>query len=67
MIKRGLFFLFSIATFIAKAQGESNAAQQSFFYADLKIYVVVAVLTIILVGIFIYLFRLEKRLKKLEE
>ena len=32
-----------------------------------KIFVVVAVLTVILVGIFLYLFTIDKKVKKLEE
>ncbi|MFN8309105.1 MAG: CcmD family protein [Chitinophagales bacterium] len=37
-----------------------------FFRSDLKIYVVVAVLTIIFLGIVFFLFSMERRLKKLE-
>ncbi|HLP21573.1 MAG TPA: hypothetical protein VK174_14770 [Chitinophagales bacterium] len=52
----------SLATF---AQGESGT--NDFFKSNLKIYVVVAVLTIILGCIFAFLFSIERRLKKLEE
>lgn len=54
--------LLSVATF---AQGESGT--NDFFKSNLKIYVVVAVLTIILGCIFAFLFSIERRLKKLEE
>lgn len=47
------------------AQGDSGA--NSFFASNLKIFVPVGVLTIILLCIFIFLFSIEKRLKKLEE
>ncbi len=57
-----LFLLLSLATF---AQGQTDA--NDFFKSDLKIYVVVAVLTIIMSCIFIFLFSIERRLKKLEE
>ena len=37
------------------------------FRADGKIYVVVAVMLVLLIGIIIYLFRIERKIKKLEE
>ncbi|MEP0366629.1 MAG: CcmD family protein [Cyclobacteriaceae bacterium] len=37
------------------------------FRADGKIYVVIAVILIILFGMFFYLFRLDKKVKKLED
>ncbi|MCP4459421.1 MAG: CcmD family protein [Cytophagales bacterium] len=37
------------------------------FRADGKIYVVVAVMLVLLVGIIFYLFRIERKIKKLEE
>jgi ABC-type amino acid transport system permease subunit len=37
------------------------------FRGEGKIYVVVAVVLTILIGIFIYLFRLEKKIKKYED
>lgn len=57
-----LFLFISLVTF---AQGESGTGD--FFKSNLKIYVVVAVLTIILSCIFIFLFAIERRLKKLED
>lgn len=54
-----LFFLVSFA------QGDTG--EQNIFKSELKIYVVVAVLTIILICLFVFLFSLERRLKKLEE
>ena len=57
-----LLSLLSLSTF---AQGESGT--NDFFKSNLKIYVVVAVLTIILSCIFIFLFSIERRLKKLED
>ena len=47
------------------AQGETGA--NDFFKSNLKIYVVVAVLTIILLCIFVFLFSIERRLKQLED
>lgn len=37
------------------------------FRADGKIYVVVGVILILLIGLFIYLFRIERNVKKLKE
>ncbi|MEQ8239994.1 MAG: CcmD family protein [Cyclobacteriaceae bacterium] len=37
------------------------------FRSDGKIYVVIVVMLIILVGLFVYLFRIEKGIKKLEK
>ncbi|QCK13446.1 CcmD family protein [Mangrovivirga cuniculi] len=44
----------------------SDVAMADALRADGKIYVVVAVLLIILVGLFAYLFRVERKIKKLE-
>lgn len=57
-----LLTFLSFATF---AQGQTDA--NDFFKSNLKIYVVVAVLTIILACIFVFLFAIERRLKKLED
>ncbi len=57
-----LFVLLSMATF---AQGQTDA--NDFFKSNLKIYVVVAVLTIIMGCIFAFLFSIERRLAKLEQ
>jgi CcmD family protein len=37
------------------------------FYKEGKIYIVIAVLSIVLVGIVVYLFSMDRKLKKLEE
>ncbi len=54
-----------LTAFAAHAQDEKpiNTLMES----NLKLYVVVAVLTIIFLGIIIYLFTLDSRLKKLED
>ena len=57
-----LFFFISLT---ALAQGETDT--NDFFKSNLKIYVVVAVLVIILSCLFVFLFSIERRLKKLEE
>lgn len=52
----------SLTTF---AQGDTGA--EDLFRSNLKIYVVVGVLTIIMACMFAFLFTIERRLKKLEE
>lgn len=64
-MKKYFAFLFcallSVSLF---AQGETGANE--LFKANLKIFVPIGVLTIILLCIFAFLFAIEKRLKKLE-
>ncbi|MFM1930733.1 MAG: CcmD family protein, partial [Bacteroidota bacterium] len=50
----------------AFAQDKANALEGTFFDSG-KIWVVVAVAGIILLGIFAYLFKMDKALSKLEE
>lgn len=59
-----MFGLFAVQHIFAQGEAEVN---KSFMSSDLKIYVVVAVLTIILTTIFVFLLFMEKRLRKLEE
>ena len=65
MKKFMLNLLFVFASLLSFAQGETGT--NDFFKSNLKIYVVVAVLLIILTCLFVFLFSIEKRLKKLEE
>lgn len=65
-MKANLFsLLFVLAGFAANAQTEVEMADQ--FRADGKIYVVIAVMSIILAGLFIYLFRLDRKITDLEK
>ena len=64
-MKKCLVNVFSVfISLVAFGQGETGS--QDFFKSNLKIYVVVAVLTIILGCIFAFLFSLERRLRDLE-
>ncbi|WP_395784142.1 CcmD family protein [Aquirufa sp.] len=64
-MKTNLFSLLLIlTTFVANAQSEVEMADQ--FRADGKINVVIAVIGIILVGLFVYLFRLDRKITDLE-
>jgi hypothetical protein len=51
--------------FVSFAQGDTGT--QDIFKSNLKIYVVVAVLVIILSLLFAFMFAVERRLKKLEK
>ncbi len=57
--------MFVLANFTTNAQNEVEMADQ--FRADGKIYVVIAVISIILVGFFLYLFRLDRKITHLEK
>ena len=59
------FLLALVLSISASAQGEQ--ASSGLMRSHLKIYVVVAVLVIIFLGIILFLFSLERRLKKLED
>jgi len=58
-----LLFFGLLSTNIAFAQAEMADS----FRADGKIYVVVAIILIILLGVFLYLFFLDKKVRKLED
>ena len=59
------FLVFWSISLLTTAQGEVEMADN--FRGEGKIYVVVAVILVILAGIFITLIRLDQRLKKLEK
>lgn len=59
------FLLSLILSISASAQGEQISS--GFMRSNLKIYVVVAVLVLIFLGIVVYLVSMDRRLKKLEE
>jgi hypothetical protein len=58
-----LLFLGLLSYNIAFGQAEMADS----FRADGKIYVVVAIILIILLGVFLYLFLLDKKVRKLED
>lgn len=59
-----LFTLFNSAVF---AQGKSGSGMADEFYQSGRIYVVIATISIIFVGLAIYLFAMDRRLKKIEK
>lgn len=67
--KKAMLMLFSIGmVLMAMAQTTDKPVEMaSLMRSNGKIYVVVAVLSTILFGLFMYLIRLEKNIKKLEK
>jgi CcmD family protein len=63
------FFLLLVSitlSFTASAQA-SDIEMADQFRADGKIYVVIAVVSVVLIGLFAYLFRLERKVTELEK
>lgn len=59
-------FVLLLLSFTASAQAiDIEMADQ--FRADGKIYVVIAVVSVVLIGLFAYLFRLERKVTELEK
>ena len=62
------FVLMMLSVFSASAQTPANNVQMADgFYAEGKIYVVIGITGIIFIGIAVYLFMIERKVKKLEE
>lgn len=59
-----LFFVFLVAM---GQEGDGPVEMAGALRSNGKIYVVVAVLVVILLGLFIYLFRLDKKITRLEK
>ncbi|MCZ2484574.1 CcmD family protein [Aquirufa antheringensis] len=60
------FLLLLLLSFTASAQA-SDIEMADQFRADGKIYVVIAVVSVVLMGLFAYLFRLERKVTDLEK
>lgn len=67
MIKKVFLFLSLFTSMIGFAQPQSSVEMADAFRADGKIYVVVGVVLIILLGLFAYLFYIDKKLSKIEK
>ncbi len=61
-----LILFFSLFSFLASAQA-SDIEMADQFRADGKIYVVIAVISVVVIGLFAYLFRLESKVSALEK
>lgn len=55
----------SLSIFAQEAAPKVQMAEN--FYGEGKIYIVIAVMTIIFVGLIVYMIRLEKKIKQLEQ
>ncbi len=60
-----VILLFSVANVFATTVPAAKG--DDIFYADGRIYVVVATVVIIIIGLFAYLFSMDRRLKKIEK
>lgn len=65
-MKAVFILFFSLISFVASAQ-TSDIEMADQFRADGKIYVVIAVVSVVLIGLFAYLFRLESKVSALEK
>jgi hypothetical protein len=61
-----IILFFSLFSFVASAQA-SDIEMADQFRADGKIYVVIAVISVVVIGLFAYLFRLESKVSALEK
>ncbi len=59
--------LFALSGAMQAQEVGANPEMADTFYSEGKIYIVIAVLSMVLVGIFVYLFSMERKLKRLEE
>ena len=60
------YLLVFVATFVVNAAWAQNAEMADTFRSEGKIYVVVAVILIVLLGLFTYLFLLDRKITRLE-
>ena len=60
------YLLVFVATFVANPAWAQNAEMADTFRSEGKIYVVVAVILIVLLGLFTYLFLLDRKITRLE-
>lgn len=67
-MKNFKYIVFALTMLISQAaSAEQLSVLEETFFSSGKIYVVVTVCMVILIGIFIYLFRTERKLKELEQ
>ncbi|MFT4777496.1 MAG: CcmD family protein [Flavobacteriales bacterium] len=68
MMKNFKYLVFAFLMLVTEiASAEQLSVLEETFFASGKIYVVVTVCMVILIGIFTYLFRTERKLKELEK
>ena len=67
MIKKLYFFAFLFATFFTNAQDAAQPQMADGMRAEGKIYVVITVMSVIFGCIVLYLVRIDRKVKKLED
>lgn len=66
--KLAAFFVAMIGVIVARAQNAVQTAEpDDFMHSNGRIYVVVAVVLTILIGLFIYVYTLDRKITKLEQ
>jgi CcmD family protein len=67
-MKKLLILIFlTLSNFVVFAQGNGQASMADEFYKSGRIYVVIVTVAIIFIGLAIYLFSMDRRLKKIEK
>ncbi len=67
MKKLSVLLLLTLSSIAAFAQENSGNGMANEFYKSGRIYVVITTITVIFVGLAIYLFSIDRRLKKIEK
>lgn len=67
MIKRILFVFSLLISFVTNAQTSPSIDMADAFYAEGKIYVVITVLSIVLIGLLAYLVYIDRKVKSIEK
>lgn len=60
-------FNFSLLLLLLSLTSHAQNGMEEYFFASGKIKVVIAVVLLVLIGLFVFLFALERRLRKLEK
>lgn len=61
------FFLLSICSFSQPASSDAPVEMADTFYSQGKVFVVVVVVSMVVIGMLFYLFLLDRKLKRLEK
>ena len=67
MIRKFTTTIFALFLIVELVEAQSDSGFNNLMYSSGKIYNVVGVIILIFIGIAIYLFRIDKRLSKIEE
>jgi len=67
MKKLLILLCLTLSNFAVFAQGNSGTGMADEFYKSGRIYVVIATICVVFIGLAIYLFSMDRRLKKIEK